>query len=213
MAPKSSIWRMAKRDGWNTAGRNRHLKLVRNTPEQAETSSVPEPIKDIDKVKVRPSRRAGHKIGAKWSDEDKVRALESYLEHGSSLIAAKETGIPDSTIRDWKSNDPIWQRHVQHSHDAIKQIFEANSQAISSRMVSLLLSTRDAATINAANNTLKAMVHNSALLAGDPTERTEHVTREEARKSLQRELGLGTLLSEGDTETVSAEVHSGPIEA
>lgn len=219
---KSTIYRRSIREKWNILNRNenRNVQIVCNKPETKQAVQQPEkkepvatPVKEIEQAKARPDRRVYREPGHKWTEKDKAKALASYIEHGSSVMASKETGIPDSTIRKWKYNDPLWQVNVEQSHHEIRKIFESNVQAIALRMIALLLATRDAATINAANNTLKAMVQNSALLAGDPTERTEVITRDEAKRYLRQELGLGDLISERDIEAVSAGIPEGPVEA
>lgn len=41
-----------------------------------------------------------------WSIEDRERGLTAWVLAGSSYKASDLTGIPDATLRDWKSQDP-----------------------------------------------------------------------------------------------------------
>jgi hypothetical protein len=203
---KSTVARRASKEGWDSSKRNGngngHLKIVRDseTAQQGKNGAT-------GKGRV----AEGHKPGQPHSNKAKAEALLIYIEKGSAILTAEETGIPSGTIRRWICEDPTWANAREQASQAIRDILNTESRAIIERHVGLLLNEFDAQRLNAANSIIKNITQTVALLAGDPTERTEHVTKQEAQQSLSRQLGLGAVMSTGDAETVSTEIPSGSL--
>lgn len=63
------------------------------------------------------------------TDRSRERALEGFRQHGSGRGAAKHAGIPESTLRLWRRDDPEFNAAAL---DAIDEALQADGEAASS---------------------------------------------------------------------------------
>ena len=66
------------------------------------------------------------KPGSKYSDEDRRRAVVEYCVLGNTKKVAKTTGIPRTTINDWKKTDWWDEEIVKVRHEIDDQILAQN---------------------------------------------------------------------------------------
>ena len=68
------------------------------------------------------------KPGSKYTDEDRRRAVVEYCVLGNTKKVAKTTGIPRTTINDWKKTDWWDEEIVKVRHEIDDQILGQNLQ-------------------------------------------------------------------------------------
>src|SRR5262249_6657783 len=129
-----------------------------------------------------------------YTDEDRAKALELYLQHGAAT-AAEQTGIPVGTITSWATRQGLselrtieakraaegarltWaQRRAQVALEAGEAAHEFTARA---RMAK----PRDARDLMAAAD---MAVKNAQLLDGGPTNRVEYADPEQARQAIRK---------------------------
>lgn len=62
---------------------------------------------------------ARHTQGSEWSENKKIEVVTTYLVLGKSNLVAAATGVPEGTIRYWKT-EPWWKElvdQIQHEDD------------------------------------------------------------------------------------------------
>jgi len=64
--------------------------------------------------------------GSKYSDEDRRKAVVEYCVLGNTKQVAKTTGIPRTTINDWKKTDWWDEESVKVRHEINDQILAQN---------------------------------------------------------------------------------------
>jgi uncharacterized protein YbjT (DUF2867 family) len=105
--------------------------------------------------------------GKKRSPEEVERGLAALAEHGSSEGAARATGIPASTLRTWKLQQPdeFDELRREKRSGLVGQVWEAAGEALKQVLSKVgEASPKDAAVI------FGIVVDKGLLLGGEPTE-------------------------------------------
>ena len=64
-------------------------------------------------------------MASKYSPASKQRAAVAVVAHGTSKAASQVTGIPASTIRDWRNNDPNFAELLQDAQTEFSEQLQA----------------------------------------------------------------------------------------
>ena len=67
---------------------------------------------------------------SKYSPQLKLQVAAEYLVRGTSLQAAKATGVPSATIRSWKTRAPWWNQAIEEARKRLTQDLDAMYTAI-----------------------------------------------------------------------------------
>lgn len=118
--------------------------------------------------------------GKKYSLEDMERGLAALAVNGSSEAASELTGIPASTLRTWKLQQPDEFDELRREKriPLIDQVWEAAEKALKQT-----LDKMDSASAKEAAVILGILVDKALLMGGEPTEISK-VKGGDARSSL-----------------------------
>jgi hypothetical protein len=137
-----------------------------------------------------------------YTPEQKLSAVMAYVVTGCSIKAGEMTGIPNATIRYWKSQAPWWPETIAKLrkqkqdeldgrftgviHKAIGEVedrLDNGDQVVdkNGNLVRRKMSGKETAT------TLAILFDKRQMLRGDPTSRTEKTTTSEQLTSIMNE--------------------------